>query len=100
MIQCMLMLLMFSYSDPAAAARAVAQPLVQLMGPALKHCLQQQQQQQGADPRGGMQALPTGTPKVQIELVEAFLELLSNVLRQSEWQCFLGLGVSMLCSDT
>jgi hypothetical protein len=32
---------------PAAAAKALAQPLLQLLAPAVMHCLQQQQQQQG-----------------------------------------------------
>jgi hypothetical protein len=96
MSQCMLMLLKFSYTDPEAAARAVAQPLVQLLGPALKHCLQQQQQQQqqqGANARDSIQALPSWTRQLELELTEVYLELLSNVLRQSKWRSFLGLGV-------
>jgi hypothetical protein len=63
MEQCMLLLLDLRI-DSAAAASAVARPLLQLLGPAVKYCLQQlqqQQQQQGAASPDGVQALPPNT---------------------------------------
>jgi hypothetical protein len=66
--QGMLLLRDLSKADPAAAASAVAQPLLQLLGPAEMHCLQQQQQQ----------LLQQG------EVIEKFLQILQNVLSHSE----------------
>jgi hypothetical protein len=74
MSQCMLLLGDLSKTNPAAAASAIAQPMLQLLGPAVKHCLQQQQQQQGA----------VSPDAVQRQFVERFLELLHTVLQQSE----------------
>jgi hypothetical protein len=57
---------LFEYA-PEAAAKALAQPLLQLLAPAVMHCLQQQQQQQ--------QQQDTAIV-VQHNVTEAFLELL------------------------
>jgi hypothetical protein len=94
MSKCMVLLWYFSVNYPAAAASVVAQPLLQLLGPAVKHCLQQQQQQwQGAVSSDGVQ------PPLSIEtaeVVELFLALLHNVLTHSKQQVLPGSG-RMVC---
>jgi hypothetical protein len=97
MNHCTLLLLGLSETDPAAAASAVAQPLLQLLGPAVKHCLQQQQQQQqGAASHEGLQGRRSLMP--QNALVVGFLEVLRTVLTQSERQVMLDGSDVVLCA--
>jgi hypothetical protein len=80
----MLLLLDLSKTDPAAASSAIAQPLLQLLGPAVQYCLQQQQQRQQAAAVRDVQVIPPWTPNDKVDLVEGFQELLRIVLKQSE----------------
>jgi hypothetical protein len=75
--QGMLLLRDLSKADPAAAASAVAQPLLQLLGPAVMHCLQQQLQLQQLQQQQ-QQLLQQG------EVIEKFLQILQHVLSHSE----------------
>jgi hypothetical protein len=85
----MLLITKLILPDPPATERTLVQPLLQLMAPALMHCLQQQQQQQQGSATVvelGVQVTPQQAE--QLKVTQGFLEMLFKAYPSGECALF------------